>query len=394
MEAGNSYHSLEVVRRINVDRESRVPIATQLARQLTWLIATGALRPGTRLPTLVDIAGHVGVNFHTVRAAYQQLRHDGLVDTRRGVGTVVLGYDRQRAVARRGNDPTFTIGVLVPSFSDYYADYLESIIEAATVEGWIPVMCHTRHYDSTVVARCMDQLLSRNVDGVIVTHFETPGDQATYEILKSGESLRPFVFVDCAEVGMGSSIIVDREGDGLQVTRHLIGHGHNRVGYLAPPETWSATRRLGTGFRRALAEAGIPAEPRYVVHATEFSLEAGAKAAHRLLQQPDPPTAVFCAGDILALGLLGALNGLGLRAAHDVAIVGYGEIPFSALTAPPLATVRLPANVLAHEAVGVLRRAIDEGNQPPTVVSTALVPRESCGCRSDQEPPRSRTAME
>ncbi len=389
MKAAKPDFPLEIARRMNVDRESRVPIATQLARQLTWLIATGALRPGTRLPTLVDIAEHLGVNFHTVRAAYQQLRHDGLVDTRRGVGTVVLGYDRQRAAARRGNDPTFTIGVLVPSFSDYYADYLESIIEAATVEGWLPVMCHTRHYDSTVVARCMDQLLSRNVDGVIVTHFETPDDRATYEILKSGESLRPFVFVDCAEVGMGSSVTVDREGDGWQVTRHLIEHGHDRVGYLAPPETWSATRRLGTGYRRALAEGGIMAEPGYVAHATEFSLDAGAKAAHRLLQQPDPPTAIFCAGDILALGLLSALNALGLRAGRDVAVIGYGEIPFSALTAPPLATVRLPANVLAHEAVGVLRRAIEGGNQPPTAVSTALVPRESCGCRPGQEPSRS-----
>ena len=381
MQVAGSQDPSEITPRINIDRVSRVPLATQVARQFTWLIATGTISAGSHLPTIVDVARHVGVNFHTVRAAYQQLRDDGLVLTKRGSGTVVLGYDRDRAMAHGGHHPTFTIGVLVPSFSDYYADYLESIIEAATVEGWLPVICHTRHYDSVVVGRYLDQLFSRNVDGVIVTHFETPGDLSTLDVFKSAEALRPFVFVDCADVGIGSTITVDREGDGFVATSHFIEHGHERIGYLAPPETWSATKRLGSGYHRALSEAGIATDARQIEHAAEFSLGAGAKAAHRLLQPPEPPSAIFCAGDILALGAISAIDSLGLRTPGDVAVMGYGEIPFSALAAPALASIRLPADVLAHEAARVLRQAIDDGYiQPPTAVATWLVPRASCGC--------------
>ena len=387
MEEG-SLDTAALAGRLKVDRTSRVPLATQISRQITWLIATGAIPPGARLPTLKGLADHLGVNFHTVRAAYLQLSADGLVAIRRGAGTVVLGYRRESALAGPDRQPSFAVGVFVPSFSDYYADYLDAITRAATVEGWLAIICQARHYTPAVVARYLDQLFSRNVDGVIVTHFETGDDTEVVETFRSSAQLRPLVFVDSADVGFGSQVTVDRETDGRIATRHLLEHGHTRVAYLAPPENWSATQRLQKGYRRALKEYGLAAEGDLTVHATEFSLDAGLKAAARLLDLDHPPSAVFCAGDILALGALSALTARGLRAPDDVAVMGYGELPFSALADPALASIVLPADDLAYAAVGTLRLAIDEGrDQPPVAVTTRLDPRTSCGCHLPLETP-------
>ena len=374
-------HSVpNLVARVNIDRGSRVALAAQIARQLTWLIATGVARPDSFLPTIADMAQHLSVNIHTVRAAYRQLADDGLVSMRRGSRTLVLGYDRDQAWSRRENrQSSFTIGVLVPSFTDYYAEFLDAISKASEIEGWLPVICQTRHYDPRVVARDVDQLLSRNVDGIIVIHFDRP-DSKTAEIFRSASALRPFVFVDSHSADTGSRIVVDEAEAGFKAVSHLLEHGHRRIGFVDPAAGWGHSRFV-EGSTPALAAAGVRLEDRLVVAASDWSLEAGAKAAAQLLEFDRPPTAIFCAGDVLALGAITAIKELGGRVPDDIAVMGYGEIPFAALAAPSLSTTRLPADDLGYEAVRTLRRAIVTGAaQPPVTFETRLMLRESCNC--------------
>ena len=369
-----------LVGRVNIDRRSRVALATQIARQLSWLIATGVAKPGNFLPTIADLARHLAVNVHTVRAAYRQLADDGLISMRRGSRTVVLGYDRDQAWSRREDrQSSFTVGILVPSFTDYYAEFLDATSRASEVEGWLPVICQTRHYDPSVVRRNVDQLFSRNVDGIIVIHFDRP-DEKTAEIFRSASALRPFVFVDSNSADSGSRIVVDEAAAGFRATEHLIGHGHRRIGFVDPAAGWGVSRFVEGSFP-ALAAAGIPTEDRLVVAASDWSLQAGAKAAAQLLQADTPPTAIFCAGDVLALGAITAIRELGRRVPDEVAVMGYGEIPFARLAAPSLSTTRLPADDLGYEAVRTLRRAIVTGAvQAPVTFETHLIPRESCNC--------------
>ena len=104
----------------------------------------------------------------------------------------------------------------------------------------------------------------------------------------------------------------------------------------------------------------------------------------RLLALDERPTAIVCAGDVVALGVIHGVRETGLRVPNDVAIIGYGDIPFAAASSPTLTTVRLPADELGREAVRALRRAIDDGApQPPLTVATSLTLRHSCGCSSD-----------
>ena len=366
--------------RIDIDRRSRVALAAQIARQLTWLIATGVAKPHSYLPTIADLAQHLSVNIHTVRAAYHQLADDGLVSMRRGSRTRVLGYDRDQAWARRENrQSSFTIGVLVPSFTDYYAEFLDAISRASEIEGWLPVICQTRHYDPTVVSRDVDQLFSRNVDGIIVIHFDRP-DGKTVEIFRSASALRPFVFVDSNSADRGSRIVVDEAAAGFEAISHLIGHGHRRIGFIDPAAGWGLSRFV-EGSLPLLDAVGVSPQSRLIAAASDWSLEAGAKAASQLLELDRPPTAIFCAGDVLALGAITAIKELGGRVPNDIAVMGYGEIPFAALAAPSLSTTRLPADDLGYEAVRTLRRAIVTGSvQPPVTFETRLILRESCNC--------------
>ena len=368
---------------IAVDGTSRVPLATQIARQITWQVATGRVAPGSFLPVMADLAAQIGVNAHTVRAAYRQLADDGIVAMTRGARTRVLGYDRLRALAGSEPHPSFTIGVMVSMFDVFYNEYLDALTRVSQGEGWLPIICQTQNYSPDVVARYLDQLFSRNVDGIILIRFETLGDEEVIDTLRSSARLRPFVLVDCADIGEGSRLIVDHAANAHLVAQHLLGHGHTRIGHVGPPEGRSSAAPFRAGYEQALSEAGLSLDDRLVVPVTNFYLPAGAKAAMHLLQLDDPPTAVMCASDAVAFGVIAAAREIGIRVPEDLAVMGYGELPLSRLAITPLATVHIPPDQFAYEAVRTLRRAIDEGEpQPPLTIRTRLVPRESCGCTS------------
>ena len=368
--------------RLGIDRAGRTPIATQIAEQLTSRVASGVLVAGDRLPASSEVAEHLEVNVHTVRAAYAQLSDDGVIAMQRGSRAVVLGYDANTARSGRASAPTFMIGVMVPHFSDYYAEFLQAVAQSAEIEGWLPVICQTRQYESETVARYVDQMVSRGVDGLIALHYETPDDAETTANLAKASDLLPLVFVDSAPLDFGHQIMVDRVAGSLEATKHLLDHGHRRVAFISTPIGWTSADQLRRGYMQALEEGGLAPDSSLVVSAEDMSLDAGAKAAASLMLLDDPPEAIFCAGDILALGVLRHLQERQLRVPEDVSIMGYGELPFSSLAGPPLSSSRLPARELGELAVSTLRDAIDGGERTQTgPIQTSLSIRRSCGCR-------------
>ena len=382
----------EVAQRVSVDRDSRVPLSTQISRQLTWLIATGVLGEGSELPAISELAKQVGVNTHTMRAAYGQLRDDGLARVQRGSRTVVRGFDRGLVSGTADRYKSFTIGVLIPSFTSYYDDFLEAVTAAAAAEGWLPIICETHHFDAPVVSGYLDQLFSRNVDGIIALHAESPAESETVDIFGPTDTQRPLVLVDSVELATSSQVIVDRDADGRKATGHLLEHGHTRIAFLGGPAGWISTKRLIAGYADALGTAGLTRDDALITVATDHALDAGSIAVEPLLALDERPTAIVCAGDVMALGAIRAIGEAGLRVPEDVAVIGYGDIPFAAISSPALATVRLPAAELGREAVHTLRKAIDEGaSQPPVTVATTLISRRSCGC--PESPPKGATRM-
>jgi len=365
---------------LSIDRDSGVPLATQISQQLTWLIANGRLAQGEMLPPIRELAAILGVNVHTVRAGFQQLKADGLLDTRRGSRAVVRDY-LPAQLARNGADyRTYTIGVLLPTYSAYYDDYLRGIASAAVNEAWLPFICETHDYDPETVERYMKLLASRNVDGIVVTHCETADVGAMVSRFHRADGTPPTVFVDSA-TNPFPRVEVDREGGAYQATRHLLSHGHETIALVTAPAHWNLSAQLRRGYERALTDVGVPMVADLIVETGRFALEEGALAVGRMLDLSSPPTAVLAAGDVLALGAMHDLKERGYRVPEDMAVVGFGEIAFAALSDPALTTVRLDAAAMGEEAVRLLRETMNGVDRPTSsTIEAELVVRASCGC--------------
>ncbi|MER5458081.1 LacI family DNA-binding transcriptional regulator [Micromonospora sp. NPDC002389] len=165
---------------------------------------------------------------------------------------------------------------------------------------------------------------------------------------------------------------------GRSAARHLIELGHRRIAMIAAPEPILCCRARLDGYRSACDAAGLTAESDLVVRAA-LTLEGGEVAALDLLSRPNPPTAIFAANDLQALGVYQAARRLGLRIPTDVSVAGFDDLPLAALVDPPLTTVHQPLVEMAVMATE-LALALGRGERTPRLgleLATTLMVRQS-----------------
>ncbi len=361
-------------RGLRVDREASTPIATQIAHQLAWLIASGELGEGDPLPATRRLAEELSVNLHTVRAAYRQLEADGLVDTQRGRRTRVLRFDPSTARETVADIPTYTIGLVIPEFSPFYAPLLAGIEEAARELHSMVFVCNA-HEDESLAARYIDRLVARRVDGIVLAKDLPPGARLP------PRTLTRIVAVDVPGFA-GPAVEFDLEESQSAVTRHLIDHGHERIGFLSPPTQYVNVRPKLDGYLHALESADLSIDPELIVEARDFTINAGVAATDRLLDSTRPPTAIAASSDNLAFGAFHAITRRGLQIPDDVALVGNDGSEMASIIRPGLTTVSLPVERAGRLAVEMLTQLAAGGDHDPDPVTltSELVVRHSCGC--------------
>ncbi|MFB0536665.1 MAG: LacI family DNA-binding transcriptional regulator [Anaerolineae bacterium] len=254
--------------------------------------------------------------------------------------------------------------------------FLRGVSDLAHQEGYRVVFQSAE--DSTGETTYGDLLHEQHVDGLIVSGPRSDDFQLSrlheegYLLVLHGR------LPDCAL----PFIDVDNIGGAHKAVSHLVGLGHSRIGLItnAPLSYTSSQDRL-TGYRQALQEAELPFEDELVRYG-EFAPESGRRAMESLLTLSSPPSAVFVASDVVALGAMAAVRERGMRIPQDVALVGFDDIFLAAYVSPPLTTVRLPAYGLGWAAGDMLIRFINE-DQPPVerqmLLASELVIRQSCG---------------
>lgn len=162
------------------------------------------------------------------------------------------------------------------------------------------------------------------------------------------------------------ALTFDNRGGGQQLTEHLIGLGHRRLGYIAGPEERTTTRHRLEGHRAALAAHGIEDDPKRTVHG-RYDRQAGYEATLELLRRDPSLTAVVAANDTVAVGACAALRDSGLRIPDDVSVAGFDDLPFAVDAVPALTTVRLP---LSEAGVRAGRIAMGREEPPPGGIAT------------------------
>jgi len=379
-QASRTEGAIAVLRFLRIDPQAALPLSAQLQQQIVWLMASGELQEGDRLPAIRDLAKHLGINMHTVRVAYQKLEADGLVVSRRGVGTSVAGYDPRRLAQLAPDLPSFTTGVLIPGVNPFYVPFIRGVQAAARDTLQLLFICH--FYDDPPLARrYINQLSAKGVDGLILASTRTVTLERKAVEGAEGGRVQSVVYVDEPDAP-DYVVLLDSEGAGYRATTHLVEHGHRRVGFITGPLGWRNLRECYLGYQRALSSAGLDGDPDLVVEVPAFTIDWGCRAADKLLDQSSPPSAIFGAADILAIGAMQAIQARGMVVPDDVAVVGYNDIELAALVEPPLTTVSAPAYEMGVRAMTMLRH-LHSGLpvQPRRVVlDTELIIRSSCGC--------------
>ncbi|MFI6740116.1 LacI family DNA-binding transcriptional regulator [Nonomuraea sp. NPDC050451] len=296
-----------------------------------------------------------------------------------------LGY-RPNAVARSlRSRRSWTIGVIASDSaggkSPFFGQFTRACEEVAWQRGYSVLFGNSAEDPARAEGYVM-RFLERQVDGLVLMRVPVSADQA--------EEMRgrvPVVTIDHAAPPFFSRLAVDDEEGGYQATRHLLEHGHRRIGFVGGPLDITPVRLRAAGWRRALQEAGAGltadlAEEGELVEVGELSLEGGYEAALRLLSSPSRPTALFASIDGQAIGAMRAAADLGLRVPGDVAVVGFDGAREAAYTVPGLSTISQPIDEMARHATETLVGAIEsEGVEPVTkIFSATLVTRGSCGC--------------
>jgi len=322
--------------------------------------------------TLRDVARKAGVSTATAsRVVTGSARVRG--ETRERVERAM----RELLYVPPGSVRTGAIGLLVPELANPIFPALAQAMERqATKAGLATILCNIR--GSTVAeADYMQMLLERRVAGMIFISSEAAdlrADHGHYARLV-GQGAR-IVFVNGAVETLDVPHVgVDERAAGQIATQHLLDLGHRRIGFVAGPDRFRPTREKAMGREVALDAAGV--SPNGLVAHADFSVEGGRTAMGALLDKDDPPSAVICSSDLMAIGALREATTRGLRVPEDVSIVGFDGIEATGWIDPPLTTVEQPILDIARTAVSTLRSLI--GGQSGAMPDVQYRPRLRVG---------------
>ncbi|MER6601931.1 LacI family DNA-binding transcriptional regulator [Streptomyces parvus] len=299
-----------------------------------------------------DVARAAGVSVGTVSNVINRPDTVG-PDTRARVLSAIdrLGYVRSESARQLRAGRSRIMGLLVLDMGNpFFVDVARGAERAAREAGLGVMVCNSAQSPGEE-AEYLSLFAEQRVRGVLLT----PADATGRNIAAFRRHDIPFVLVDRVAEGITEcSVSVDDVAGGTLAVRHLLDAGHRSIAYVSGPPGFNQVRDRRTGALAALAEAGLGPEALRELPTERLDVAAGRDAGARLLGLSDRPTAVFCANDLLALGVLQSLFAAGVSVPDDLALVGYDDIEFAAAAAVPLTSVRQPAATMGALAAGLL----------------------------------------
>ncbi len=287
-----------------------------------------------------------------------------------------LGYYPNAAARSLTTKRTGTIGVVISDATNlFFSEVMLGIEDVLLPENYGLIVCNTDEILERE-AHYLELLLSQRVEGIIAA-----ATSQRWAILAEAEVQHtPIVFVDRTfEGAKGPYVGVNNEQGAYLGTQHLIEHGHHQIGILAGFQRLSTMRERLAGFRQALQDYNISLPEEWVVTSI-LSIEAGRETTRQILSLSMRPTALFTNNNLLSLGALLAVKELGLHCPGDIALVGFDDHPWAAVSDPPLTVVRQPTRELGQIAAQMLLALIN-GEQPAesrVILECELIMRKSC----------------
>lgn len=280
-----------------------------------------------------------------------------------------LGYQVNLIARTMNKGSSNFVGIITAGFENpFLASLLGPLTHHLSLHGLMPLLMNAN--DPEQLERSMQELLSYQVAGVILTSAAASSEQVERYLNRRV----PLTMINCDAHLQGANLVVsDHVEGGRLAARELLRSGATRLAFVGQSEGNYSSRQRLQGFRQVVAEAGLA--PLAEHYEAVGGYAAGVDAALALFAQPTRPDGIFCATDLLALGVMDALRfKLGLQVARDVAVVGFDDIPQAGHDAYALTTVRQDPEALARHAVAAtLNAAVEQ----PFVVPVQLIQRRS-----------------
>lgn len=323
--------------------------------------------------TIDDVASRAGVSPTTVSHVFSGKRYVAPA-TQELVRKVAdeLGYSANAVATSLRIKRTNTAMIVLPDITNpYYPSFARGLQDELRAGGYQTLLWNTDSREDEE-RQALREARARRLDGIVfMGYWVRPEELAA--LARSGVSV---VYLGSGADGI-DCVHTDDVDQSVAATAYLRQRYGTRIAFIDGLAGAPVARSRYAGYRAAWEGEGPPAE--YTVE-EDFTRDGGRRGMRRLLALDEPPRAVFCANDLIALGALDELRAAGRRVPEDVAVLGFDDIEMSALVSPPLSTVHNPSREVGRACGELLRTRMDgtyDGPGRERTVPMRLVLRES-----------------
>ncbi|ELY4760808.1 DNA-binding transcriptional regulator CytR [Cronobacter sakazakii] len=301
--------------------------------------------------TMKDVAVRARVSTATVsRALMNPEKVSQATRNRVEQAAIDVGYLPGSLNRNLKRNESRTILVIVPDICDpFFSEIIRGIEVTAADQGYLVLIgdcAHQNQQEKTFI----DLIITKQIDGMLLLGSRLPFDASKEE----QRNLPPMVMANefAPELEL-PTVHIDNLTAAFNAVNYLHELGHQRIACIAGPEEMPLCHYRLQGYVQALRRSGMTVDSHYIARG-DFTYEAGANALEQLLSLPQPPTAIFCHSDVMALGALSMAKRRGFRVPDDLSIIGFDNIALAEFCDPPLTTVAQPRFDIGREAMLLL----------------------------------------
>ena len=299
---------------------------------------------------MADLARELGVSMTTISRALSDHHSIGAATKQRVLKLAKkLNYQPNHLAAALRKGQSRLLGVVVPYIEGkFFPSVIQGIEQAASKAGFSVIVCQS-HEDVQLERRNVETLLNAQVAGVLVSLARNTLEFHHFDKVR-GRGI-PLVFFDRIPTGeLVNSVVLNDQAGAFAATNHLLEQGCRRVAHLAGPQHLNIYRERQQGYLNALHAHGIEPQEELIIY-SDMTQEEGGQAMRQLLMLPNPIDGVFGAGDSAILGALQALKSQGIQVPQDIALAGFSNEGFTAITEPRLTSVDQRCEEMGEAAV-------------------------------------------
>jgi len=298
-----------------------------------------------------DVAEKAGVSTATVsRALMSPEKVSAATRKKVEAAVIAVGYSPHAMARAPRRSESRTILVIVPDICDpFFSEIIRGVEFVAAERGYL-VLIGDCAYQNRQENAFMNLVMTRQIEGMVLLGSQLPFDTGLEDL----RNLPPIVMANefAPELDL-PTVHIDNLTAAFEAVNHLLKLGHERIACIAGPQDMPLCQYRLQGYIQALQRNGIRMDPRYIVRG-DFTFDAGSRALKQLMRLPQPPDALFCHSDIMALGAMAQAKIMGMRVPKDLSLIGFDDIELSRYSDPQLTTIAQPRFNIGREAMNLL----------------------------------------